>query len=248
MILDQIQPPTEEEMATASGVAKGAAKGWDRYKKTSRRRAEVISELLAERYGDDLRPIRVLDWGAGVGGVAVAMAERCGAEIWAADVDHPAIEWLARSVPEINTEKLEPGAPLPFADAEFDAIYGISILTHIPPELQAFYVSEIRRALKPDGLALITVKSYEAVERAQNDGMPPDRHPMSREELDEAGVYYRSYPEKLKSGMAFAQEHDYGITYHSSAAIDELFSSMFHVENTGEHFIGRQRILRLSPK
>jgi SAM-dependent methyltransferase len=50
---------------------------------------------------------------------------------------------------------LEP--PLDHADETFDLLYAISVFTHLPGVIGVEWLAELRRVLRPGGLALITV-------------------------------------------------------------------------------------------
>lgn len=248
MLLENLSPPSHKDMAFASGVAKQAAEDWNQYCRASTARFKVISGIVSRTFEADMKERRVLDWGSGLGGVALLMAEHLPVEIFAADVDRYALDWL-RNVQEsgINISLLEPGAPLPFEDNSFDAIYGISVLTHIPPGMQEFYLSELHRIVSPDGLVILTVKSYDSIEVAKRENKRAAHHPQSKEELDDAGIFYASYPEKILNKMEFASDN-YGITYHSSDYIDQIFSKWFDIKRPEASKIGQQDVLVLVPK
>jgi SAM-dependent methyltransferase len=47
------------------------------------------------------------------------------------------------------------GATLPYSDEWFDVVFAICVLHHVPPARWSAFASEMRRVLKPGGLALI---------------------------------------------------------------------------------------------
>jgi ubiquinone/menaquinone biosynthesis C-methylase UbiE len=55
-----------------------------------------------------------------------------------------------------NHNNLE--AILPYEDNTFDAIYGISIFTHLSKEMHFNWFNELKRVLKPGGVMLITTQ------------------------------------------------------------------------------------------
>lgn len=243
-----LMPPTPEEMATASGIAQAASRNWGEYLTRTQQLAAKIEQLLHRAYPSGLAGRRILDWGAGLGGVAIALSQSMDAKMWTADVDRPAIKWLSGTVPHIETRLVEPGETLPFEDGFFDAVYGISVLTHIPTPLQPFYVGEIRRILKPGGTAILTVLSYTAIDYAKKSGKNERLFPESPGALDKAGIFYASYPDRVRSKLEFAQEHDYGVTYHSNAAITDLFGREFEIDRGHGMFMGKQDVLLLRAK
>ena len=139
MKLDKTPPPTRAQLAQASGVAKTAAADWPHYCRACRTRFNVVSAVLKRCLGDDLDGKKVLDWGSAVGGVAIILDDELPVSVTAADVDRHSIAWLSEASDAIDTAVLTPGEALPFDDHTFDAIYGISVLTHIPPDYQAYY-------------------------------------------------------------------------------------------------------------
>jgi SAM-dependent methyltransferase len=50
---------------------------------------------------------------------------------------------------------------LPFRDVKFDLVYAFSIFTHLPEAAAIACMSAIRRAIKPTGLAIVTVRPIE---------------------------------------------------------------------------------------
>ena len=46
--------------------------------------------------------------------------------------------------------------PLPYPDGRFDLVYGLSVFTHFPAELQAPWIDELWRVLGPGGHLLLS--------------------------------------------------------------------------------------------
>ena len=101
----------------------------------------------------DLRGKCALDYGCGHGMAAVAMA-RAGASVTAFDLS-PGYVTESRSRALANGVNVEcvaaDGEHLPFGDATFDAVWGNAILHHLD---LAKAGRELRRVLKPDGVAV----------------------------------------------------------------------------------------------
>jgi ubiquinone/menaquinone biosynthesis C-methylase UbiE len=98
---------------------------------------------------------RALDLGIGDGRVAVAIET---ARLVGADVSQVAMDRARTRLPEAELVLVEPDAPLPFGDNEFDLVTCIETLEHIRDVQLA--LSEIRRVLRPGGrLALTTPAS-----------------------------------------------------------------------------------------
>jgi len=108
---------------------------------------------------------RVLDFGCGVGRLMrhfVEEARQC--EFWASDIHRPSIEWLERHlVPPFRVVVNERDPPLPFAEDYFDLVMALSVFTHLTDSWEPWLV-ELRRIIKPGGLALITFHHKAAYE------------------------------------------------------------------------------------
>lgn len=239
MILNKVIPPSTQELVGAAGIGKSAAADWKKYTQACIRRSNLVGDVLDSCYGS-VTKMKVLDWGSSVGGVAALVAEKYPVEMHAADVDEYSLRWLGNNFHNIKTHQLEPENMLPFSDAAFDFIYGISIFTHIPPEVQEFYLCELRRILKPNCYMLLTVKSYTNCEFNRRGNRNPEVHPHSKEKLRSEGVIYTSYPDSVKAQMDFARNSDFGLTYLSHEYILSVYSKYFFIEEIKAGGLGSQ--------
>jgi ubiquinone/menaquinone biosynthesis C-methylase UbiE len=101
----------------------------------------------------DVTGLQVLDYGCGHGMAAVTLARR-GARVTAIDLSRAYLDEArtrARACDAAVHFVRADGEHLPFADTSFDRIWGNAILHHL--ELTTA-TQEIRRVLRPDGLAL----------------------------------------------------------------------------------------------
>ncbi len=115
------------------------------------RRADVIA-LLRERL-EKRGPLKdVLDLGGGTGRVPVALAPALGGAWTVADIDGEALASVPTREP-FRTVVLEPGKPLPFPDASFDAVLLVDVLHHVHD--QEPFLREARRCLRRPGVLLI---------------------------------------------------------------------------------------------
>ncbi|EFO80400.1 methyltransferase type 11 [Oscillochloris trichoides DG-6] len=104
----------------------------------------------------ELRGLRVLDLGAGMGGFAVAAALR-GARVVASEYN-PAYCEIVRLRAERHNLRLPvfnaAGETLPFADASFDVVVAWDVIEHV--QSPTAMLREIARVLRPKGHCLIT--------------------------------------------------------------------------------------------
>jgi SAM-dependent methyltransferase len=98
----------------------------------------------------------ILDFGCGCGRVTRRWAGLHGIRVSGSDRDERAIEWCRRNLPfaEFETNGLPP--PLVFDDEAFDLVYALSVLTHLPEELQLLWLRELHRVLRPGGRLVVS--------------------------------------------------------------------------------------------
>lgn len=61
----------------------------------------------------------------------------------------------------------KPKPPIDFQDSQFDFIYSYSVFTHLSESNHLAWLKELARILRPGGMMLHSVKSYEFVRRAR---------------------------------------------------------------------------------
>jgi SAM-dependent methyltransferase len=101
----------------------------------------------------------LLDWGVGAGRVAVPLKRlfRPDEEIVGVDVDTVNVGWCSQNLSDIAVSLSQLYPPIAFPDDHFGAVYGVSVMTHLTRQAQAAWLQEIRRVLRPGGLAILTV-------------------------------------------------------------------------------------------
>ena len=107
-----------------------------------------------------LKNKKILDWGCGPGRVIrhlpTAIGNEC--EYYGTDYNKKTIDWCSINLPGINFNCNSLEAKLPYEDNFFDAIYGISIFTHLSEELHYDWYTELHRILKPNGILFLTTQ------------------------------------------------------------------------------------------
>jgi SAM-dependent methyltransferase len=96
-----------------------------------------------------------LDLGCGDGRLT---AELDAAELVAADVSPAALERAGRRLANARLRELEPDAPLPFGDGEFELVLCAETLEHVR-DVQLL-LSEVRRVLRPGGTLALTTPAH----------------------------------------------------------------------------------------
>jgi ubiquinone/menaquinone biosynthesis C-methylase UbiE len=112
---------------------------------------------ISEHYGLNIGSGKILDWGSGHGRV-IRHFEEVGpdVELYGVDIDADNIHWAADHLPNVRCTHGPLMPPLPFADSTFNLVFGISVMTHLTPAVQAAWLAEIQRVLRPGGMALLT--------------------------------------------------------------------------------------------
>lgn len=112
--------------------------------------------------GRDLGDATVLDYGAGWGRFTRTMLQIVPDDrVFAADIPSGADLFDGLGFPNRCLRVEAASTRLPVDDARFDLIWMYSVLTHLPLAGADAVMSELRRALRPDGLLAMTVRPIE---------------------------------------------------------------------------------------
>lgn len=101
----------------------------------------------------------ILDWGCGPARVVRHLPKLLPqSKIFGSDYNEAIIRWCNKNIPgvEFKRNQLEP--PLEFGENFFDAVYAVSIFTHLSEENHFKWINEIDRVMKPEGIFLFTTQ------------------------------------------------------------------------------------------
>lgn len=129
---------------------------YQKYFYEGRQSAEWIAELLGKH--TDLSKANLFDWGCGPARILRHMPDILGADVtcFGTDYNPASIEWCKANLPNINFNLNTLEASLPYPDDTMNAIYGISIFTHLSEPAHKAWFEELTRVLAPGGVLLIT--------------------------------------------------------------------------------------------
>lgn len=120
--------------------------------------AASLEQALARHHLSVIRFRRVLDFGCGSARVLRSYRSLFDAiEFHGTDVASSVIDWDRAHIDGARFHVNGDAPPLPFDDEYFDYVWSISVFSHLPEESALAWLAELRRVLKPGGVALLTV-------------------------------------------------------------------------------------------
>lgn len=180
----------------------------------------TILDHLAAAFREAGQPLesagRILDFGCGVGRVLWNFQSfPHSGEIWGSDIDAESIAWDESHLGSFAKFSCNPHQPpTAFADGMFDAIYSISVFTHLPEDMQFAWLAELHRILKPGG---VLAASFHGAHYWRN------VEPGVTAEVEARGFAYRQGPPT--DGLP----DFYMVAYHSQDYIRSRWSEHFDI-------------------
>lgn len=201
-----------------------------------------FEDLLIEYNVLPVKGVTILDWGCGHGRVMrhfVKHWPRC--EIWGGDIDSQNVQWAQNHIIGSNCQLLPLFPPSKLPAGKFDAIYGLSVMTHLTAEAQTAWINELARCLKPGGLALLTydgptVDAYSSVFRSEQWWDEMKRSGFNDEHPDPA------------LGHNIDDQTYYRVTHQSESDVRQRWSGPFEVIKTIRDAFGNQDVAVLRKK
>lgn len=128
------------------------------------------------------KQLKAIDVGCGVG-TLIPYVRPLFASVSGCDVSADSIATARSNDPDTDYRHYQAGSKLPFDDASFDFAMTVCVVHHVPPDQWPAFFSEIRRVLKPGGLACVI---------EHNPLNPATRLAVMRCPFDEDAVLLRS--------------------------------------------------------
>jgi SAM-dependent methyltransferase len=117
-----------------------------------RAKRDRLLELVERHVGSPLH-LAALDLGCGVGAYHSLLIDSF-ASLAGVDVSEQSIEFARGRNPRVAYAAYD-GERLPYVDSGFDVVFAICVLHHVPVPAWPGFVTELRRVLKPGGLAVV---------------------------------------------------------------------------------------------
>jgi SAM-dependent methyltransferase len=118
----------------------------------TRVKAAYLLDLLRRHFGE-IGKLDVLDVGCGIGNFHPLLTGHVGS-ICGADLSAECLAQAASRNPAARYSHYD-GLRLPYADGQFDAVFTICVLHHVPPAQRPGFAAEMKRVLRPGGLAAV---------------------------------------------------------------------------------------------
>ena len=117
-------------------------------------KADLLRRLIVERgLEEGGSGVRALDVGCGIGSLHRHL-EGAFASLDGCDVSEESIQRARSENPDV-AYSVSTSAALPYADGVFDLTFASCVLHHVPPEAWRDFFGEMRRVLRPGGIACI---------------------------------------------------------------------------------------------
>ena len=147
---------------------------WD----TGCQHADEMTRLIETHLGPGRH--RVAEWGCGMGRIVRHLTSAH--DVTGFDYNPAAARWCAANLDgRYVPNGLMP--PLPTGDDSLDAVFAVSVLTHLSEAAHEVWITEIARVLRPGGVALLTVHGAPAPGQL----LPSEAARFERGELVERG-------------------------------------------------------------
>ncbi|MGA2163248.1 MAG: class I SAM-dependent methyltransferase [Solirubrobacteraceae bacterium] len=148
------------------------------YVEQGERIAAAIERLLGPEWSWQGK--RVLDFGCGAARVLRQFLDRAGeAELHGVELDESCVAWIGANLsPPLRVIRGTELPPLPYPEAHFDLIWSTSVFSHLADSWSAWLL-ELRRLLKPDGIAVVSVIGAACSQAIAYEEWDPDRIGMT---------------------------------------------------------------------
>ncbi len=101
---------------------------------------------------------RMLDWGCGCGRLTTPLLQHHTAiEVHGCDIDEEAIVWCRKHLPGAHFQVIAPHPPTSYPTGWFDVVIASSVFTHLSQSMQAEWLLELKRIVRPGGIVVASV-------------------------------------------------------------------------------------------
>jgi SAM-dependent methyltransferase len=130
---------------------------WEQYWTSGIETATLLSSILLREFSDQ-HPRRLLEWGCGPARIVRHIPEMLNASgnwcVFGTDYSSATVRWCRDNITGVvfSENGLEP--PLPYGTMSLDAVYCISVFTHLSEAMQCAWAKELARVLREGGVLI----------------------------------------------------------------------------------------------
>ena len=200
---------------------------------------EEIASVIKRNTSKDLSTLRVLDFGCGIGRPMLMLFANYKIPTHACDVNKSAIDFLKtqkEAMPALFHSNFDP--PLPYTENSFDAIYSISVWTHLEKADEEAWLKEMRRILKPGGIVMISFIGPSGLEIRQQ--RYDNWKNVTQTDLENLGRIYIEHEDRSK-GTGSDYTPRWGTTMHTPKYISREWSRVLDVVEIAEDALPASR-------
>lgn len=171
--------------------------------------------------GKELKDFKsILDFGCGCGRAIRALATLLpGCKLFGTDIDGEAIEWLKCNYARFGEFSVAPHLPPTLYESQkFDLIFGISVFTHLPEDMQFQWLRELSRITKPHGYLILSTHGEKFYK---------ERDAEIVETMNKKGFFYSDFGQNY--GKSISLPDFYQVAFHSHAYIQREWGRYFNV-------------------
>ena len=198
----------------------------------------IVNLINKHKAVSDWASVSLLDWGCGCGRIVRHFLDSDTplGRLVGVDIDAVNINWCNKNLSgaEFYATGLQP--PLPFENDSFDFVHGNSVFTHLNDVNQDLWLAEIKRILKPGGIAMLTVNSKGALAYGSADS-------LFIGEWESSGIYFPGHNTNIDEVIS---DHSYYYdTFHTHAYVRTHWSKFLDLLEIYEIVFGYQDVVVL---
>ena len=185
--------------------------------------------------------LRMLDFGVGCGRTARHFFQHLEQyEMHGCDVDQAPIEYLYKQVPSIQPLCSPNSPPLPYEANYFDAIYSVSVFSHLNEKAFLEWTKELSRIIRPGGLLVISIHGEHALNVTKGKdnigdmGIDESQFYLAKSEFETEGFMW--LPQKTSSSDIDVGQ--YGISFVNRKFIDRVICPTLRLVHYGSGEVG----------
>jgi SAM-dependent methyltransferase len=187
------------------------------------------------------KTLRILDFGVGCGRTARHFfRDLMQYEVHGCDVDTAPIAYLRSNVPLIQAVVSSNEPPLPYAADYFDAIYSVSVFSHLNQTAFYAWADELSRVMMRGGVLIITIHGLTALttlrsrQRPSSIGIDEEIFNSIEKDFDQRGFIWM--PQTAGSGDIDVNQ--YGISFVDKKCLTSHLPTSLKIIHHGEGEIG----------